>query len=116
MGTFLKVVLGVMVGGLLLIGGCVAVIGAGVDEAEDEAQETAISQAEFDSIQQGTTQAQVEKELGEPSDSQEFEQRFGGKTSGSSCIYYNEEGQELFEGRSYQFCFDGGKLTSKNAY
>lgn len=116
MKTFLKVVLGIIVGGLVLIGGCVAIIGGAVDEAEDEAQEHAITRSEFNSIGQGATQSAVEKQLGDPEDSQEFEQRFGKKAQGSSCIYYNEEGQDLFEGESYQLCFTDGKLDSKNVY
>lgn len=39
MGTFTKVVLGVVVGGLVLIVGCVAVVGIGLDQASDEMQE-----------------------------------------------------------------------------
>lgn len=117
----LKVLAGIVAGGLVLIAGCagcVALIGSGVDEAEDEAQEHAISKAEFDSIEIGTTQAQVEKRLGVPEDSQEFEQKGFGNNApqGSSCIYYNETGKDLFEGESFQFCFTEEKLDSKNAY
>ena len=101
---------------VVAIVGCAALIGAGVDEAEDDAQEHAITRAEFNSVDQGTSQAQIEERLGEPDDSQEFENKFGGQVQGSSCIYYNEEGKELFEGASFQFCFTEGKLDSKNAY
>lgn len=101
---------------IVAIVGCAALIGVGVEEATDEAQEHAISRAEFNSVEQGTTQGAIEKRFGEPEDSQEFEQKFGGQVTGSSCIYYNETGQELFEGDSYQFCFTEGRLDSKNAY
>jgi hypothetical protein len=52
-------------------------------------------------------------------DSQEFEQEIPeiqDQPERSSCIYYPEKDRPLFEGDSYQFCFDNGKLTSKNAY
>jgi hypothetical protein len=101
---------------IVAVVGCAVLLGTAAEEVEDEAQEHAISLAQFDSIEQGSTQAAVEQELGKPEDSQAFEQRFGGRVEGSSCIYYNEKGKELFEGRSFQFCFTEGKLDSKNAY
>lgn len=115
----LLVTLGVLLAGALLIGGCVAILGAGVDEAEKEQQKKGITRAEFDGIQAGSSQSAVESELGKPEDSQEFEQNIPelqDKPAKSSCIYYPEKGKPLFEGDSFQFCFDGGKLTSKNAY
>lgn len=114
-GTFTKVVLGVVLGGALLIGGCAALIGAGLSEEETDG----ITRAQFDSISQGTTQTSVEDEYGEPEDSQEFETQIPelqDTPSSSSCIYYPEKGKPLFEGQSFQLCFDEGKLTSKNAY
>ncbi len=116
MKTVFKIAAGIILALVVVIGGCAALIGAGVNEAEDDAQEHAITKSQFDSIDQGSTQSEVEKELGDPSDDQEFESRFGGKTQGSSCIYYNEKGAELFEGDSYQFCFTNEKLDSKNVY
>jgi adenine-specific DNA methylase len=95
------------------------IIGAGVDEAQKEVNKQGITQAEFDSIEQGTTQQEVERQLGTPEDSQEFEQEipaFQNQPSRSSCIYYPEKDQPLFEGQSFQFCFDEERLTSKNAY
>jgi adenine-specific DNA methylase len=115
----LLVTLGVILGGAVLIVGCFAVIGAGVDEAEKEQNRQGITLSEFRSIEQGTSQPDVEAQLGEPADSQEFEQEIPelqDQPSRSSCIYYPEKNQPLFEGRSFQFCFDEGKLTSKNAY
>lgn len=116
MKTVFKVFVGVCLAGLVFIVGCALLIGSAAEDVSDEAQEHAITRAEFDAVQQGTSQADVEKKLGDPDDSQEFEQRFGGQTQGSSCIYYNEKGKELFEGDSYQFCFTNGKLDSKNVW
>ena len=118
-GTFMKVLLGVVLGGLVLIVGCAALIGAGVNEAEKEQDAKGITMSEFRSIQQGTSQEEVESQLGEPEDAQEFENQIPelqDQPSRSSCIYYPEKGKPLFEGRSFQLCFDDGKLTSKNAY
>jgi hypothetical protein len=115
----LLITLGVFLAGALLIAGCFAVIGAGVDEAEKEQNRKGITLSEFRSVKQGTSQDDVEAQLGEPEDSQEFEQEIPelqDEPSRSSCIYYPEKNKELFEGRSFQFCFDEGKLTAKNAY
>jgi hypothetical protein len=115
----LLVTLGVLLGGTLLVGGCVAIIGIGADEAQKERNRKGINQSEFDSIQQGMSQQEVEQRLGPPKDSQEFEQNIPelqDQPFRSSCIYYPEKNQPLFEGQSFQFCFDEGKLTSKNAY
>lgn len=115
----LLVTLGVLLAGAVLIGGCVAIIGISADEAQKEQDKKGITQAEFDSIEQGTSQQQVEQQLGPPEDSQEFEQNIPelqDQPFTSSCIYYPEKDQPLFEGQSFQFCFDEGRLTSKNAY
>lgn len=113
-------------GCLGLVGGAVALvvvlglaIGAGVEEAEREQDRVGITLSEFRSVEQGTSQEAVIDQLGEPEDQQEFEQQIPelqDAPSQSSCIYYPEKGKPLFEGRSFQLCFDEGRLTSKNAY
>ena len=118
-GTVWKVMLGVFLGGCLLIGGCVALFAAGVEEADEEQKKKGITLKQFRGVEQGSTQAEVEAELGEPEDAQEFEQEIPELETGtqkSSCIYYPEKGKGIGEGRSFQLCFDDGKLTSKNAY
>jgi len=117
--TILKVALGIVLGLTVLVVGCVAVIGAGVDEAEKERQEEGISLGEFRDTQQGASERQVRDRLGKPESAQQFENQIPelqDQPSRSSCIYYPERGKPLFEGRSFQFCFDEGRLTSKNAY
>lgn len=114
-GTFTKVVLGTVLGGMLLVGGCAAVIGAGLSSEETDG----ITRAQFDGVAQGASQSSIEADLGEPEDSQEFETQipeFQDAPSTSSCIYYPEKGKPILEGDSFQLCFDDGKLTSKNAY
>jgi hypothetical protein len=114
-GTFLKVVLGVVLGGLILIGGCIALVGAGLSSEETDG----ITRSQFDSIEQGTEQSEIEDKHGEPEDAQEFESEIPelqDQPSRSSCIYYPEKGKPILEGQSFQLCFDDGKLTSKNAY
>jgi hypothetical protein len=111
--------LGICLAAGALIVGCTALIGAGVDEAEKEQNKKGITLSEFRNIKQGATQDDVEAKLGPPEDSQEFEQQIPelqGQPSRSSCIYYPEKNKPLFEGRSFQLCFDEGKLTAKNAY
>lgn len=111
--TFTKVLLGVVLGGLLLIGGCAAIIGIGLNSTEEDG----ITRSEFNSIQQGTTRSAIESKYGQPTDAQEFESVIEGlPASQSSCIYYPEKGKKVLEGATFQLCFDSNKLTSKNAY
>lgn len=114
-GTFLKVVLGVVLGGVVLIIGCSALIAGGLESEETDG----ITRTQFNSISQGTAQSAIEEEYGEPENAQEFEQQIPelqDQPSRSSCIYYPEKGKKILEGSSFQLCFDDGKLTSKNAY
>jgi hypothetical protein len=113
----LMVTLGVVIGGVVLIGGCVAILGSALDEAEDEQNETAITLQEFRSTPIGSSRQEVRRRLGTPGDVQEFENEgLPGSAVRSSCIYYNEQDKGLGEGRYFQFCFDNGRLTGKNAY
>lgn len=115
--TCLIVTLAIMLAGAVLIVGCFALLGEGLEEAEQEQNETAITQQEFRSITRGMRESEVRQQLGRPGDAQEFENEgLPGDVIRSSCIYYNEEDQALGEGRYYQFCFDNGRLTAKNAY
>jgi hypothetical protein len=114
-GTFLKVVVGVVVGGTVFIGGCTALIAGGLNST----QKNGITSAEFDSIAQGSSQTTIEDKYGTPENSQKFEQQIPelqNTPATSSCIYYSEKGKKILEGQSFQFCFDSGRLTSKNAY
>ncbi len=113
--TVLKVTLGVVLGFCLLIGGCAALVGVGLNTEQTDG----ITRAEFDSIAQGTSQSSIEDRLGAPEDKQEFESQIPelqDEPSSSSCIYYPEKGKKILEGASFQLCFDDGRLTSKNAY
>lgn len=119
MKTVLKIGLGIALGGIILVVGCSALFAAGIDEAENEATEGGISLREFRAVEQGARQRAVERRLGQPDDAQEFEQEIPELDTGpqrSSCIYYPERDKPLFEGASFQLCFDNGKLTSKNIY
>lgn len=117
--TVLKVMLGVILAACVLVVGCVALLSAGLNEADEEQKKQGITLSQFRSIEQGATQDEVEAKLGEPEDAQEFEQEIPELDTGtqqSSCIYYPEKGKGIGEGRSFQLCFDNGKLTSKNSY
>ena len=123
MKTIFKIMLGIVLGGVLLAVGCAALVGTGVDqavkEAEREQNARGITMKQFRAVKQGTSQRRIERRLGAPEDAQEFENQIPelqDQPSRSSCIYYPEADKPLFEGRSFQFCFDEGRLTSKNAY
>ena len=68
MSTVLKIVLGILIAAVLLIGGCVALIGVGlegVDEEFDKQQaESAISNGAARAIENGTSKSDVIEELG----------------------------------------------------
>lgn len=119
MKTVLKVALGVLLGVTVLIVGCVAVIGAGVDSADKEQKKRGITLGQFKAQKAGVAESDVRAELGKPDDAQQFEDA-GVKgiadPSKSSCIYYPEKGKGIGDGRSFQLCFTNGKLDSKNVY
>lgn len=118
-GTFLKVTLGVIVGGCVLIAGCAALLAGGINNANNEQKKKGITVQQFHGERLGTPQSQVEADLGKPEDAQEFENKGvipGSAASRSSCIYYSEKGKGIGEGHSFQLCFDNGKLNDKNAY
>ncbi len=118
--TLLKVVAGLLLLGAVLMVGCVALIGGAVDEVDKELDrqqnESAITQRQFKQLKMGTTQDQVEKRFGQPTDSQEMESEVAelDVQSNMSCIYYNRKGGEF--GDMFQLCFDDGRLSSKSAY
>lgn len=119
MKTVFKVALGIILGLTVLIGGCVAVLGAGVDEADKEQKKKGITVAQFKAQKTGKAERAVRTDLGDPEDAQQFEDAgVEGlvKPSKSSCIYYPEKGKGIGEGRSFQLCFTNGKLDSKNVY
>jgi hypothetical protein len=119
--TVLKVIVGLAVLGLVAMVGCAALIGSAAEEVGNELDaqqnEHAITTKQFKSLDLGTSQSAVIKELGvKPEDKQEFENEgfMSEEPSSSSCIYYNKKNGEF--GDIFQLCFDEKKLSSKNAY
>ena len=117
MRTVVKIVLGILIAGVLLIAGCVALMGAGINEAskdfDRQQNKNAITNSQARQIKNGTTKAEVVDQLGPPRDTQEGETEGLGK---DQCLYWNVKGGEALT--SWQFCFRGGgssaKLESKN--
>ncbi|MGH2941914.1 MAG: hypothetical protein ACRDLN_03945 [Solirubrobacteraceae bacterium] len=119
MKTVLKVTLGIVLGCTVLIAGCAALIGAGVDGAQRDSDETAITSAQYgNALVGGVTRSEIEADFGTPRSSDEI------KTSGidgipqsgfsQQCIYYSRKGELA---SLFQFCFDGdGRLRSKASY
>jgi hypothetical protein len=115
--TVLKVMLGVVLGGVLLIVGCAVLIGTAADEVDkelDKEQNTnAITNEQARSVKLGTTRGEVEDRFGPPKSDQESTNEGLGE---DTCIYYNLKGGEVLD--QWQFCFDGagdsGTLTTKN--
>lgn len=118
MKTVLKIVLGIIIAAVLLIGGCAALLGAGIEGAQEESDKTAITQSQYQSIKTGTSRDTVESRLGEPQSRDEWETEVEGLSDeplGSECIYYGKKGEFM---SLYQFCFDSqtGKLESKSSW
>lgn len=120
MKTVLKVALGMLLASLVLIVGCVALIGGAANEVSEtlttEQNTNAITLEEYRAVEIGSKRSEVEADLGEPADKQEFESEgfLEDEPQSSSCIYYNRQGGDI--GEAFQFCFDENRLTSKNAF
>jgi len=107
-GGFLKVFLAIIIAGALLLVGCTALVGQGI---QDEQNKHAITMQQAKSIDIGTPKSSVIAALGAPESSQSFQDSYTGK---SSCIYYNVKDGQFLD--SWQFCFEKGLLSSKNKY
>jgi hypothetical protein len=109
-GGLIAIIAAACVAGVLLLGGCAALIVAGVNEVEEEQDAYEITREQFDSIQSGATRSSVEASLGEPYETDRFEE------SGLqvTCLYYPEKGEDVFS-EMIEFCFVGGRLDSKHA-
>jgi hypothetical protein len=121
MKTVMKIALGLILGAIVLIVGCTALIGTAADEAIDELDREqrahAIPKSAYDRMRIGMTEKQVVATAGKrPEDRQDFESEgiLDSEPERSSCIYYNRAGGEF--GDSFQLCFTDGRLDSKNAY
>lgn len=110
MKTIIKIIVGIVAASIILIVGLVALIGGAANEVQKESDESAITQADFESVKKGSSMKEVKDQLGEPEDEQ-VTQMEGMKDS--TCIYYNQKGDIA---SMYQFCFDGKRLTSKSSY
>ncbi len=107
----------------MLIVGCVAIVGVGVEEAADEIQQesdaTSITLAEYESATTGeTTIDELETMFGPPSSSDEIQDEgiegIPDSDFEQSCVYYNREGEIA---SLFQFCADGdGVITSKSSF
>jgi hypothetical protein len=112
-GALIALIVGGVLAMVVFLGGCAALIVVGVNEAEDEIDETSITRQQFGSIQLGSTRAAVEDELGRPWDREQYDRPAGPL----SCLYYNDVKASVFDDRSeYEFCFLDGLLVSKRPY
>lgn len=121
MNTVCKVALGVILGLCVLIGGCVALVGVGVNEASKEADKTAITQSDWRKVKTGMSKDEVADAIGKPDEDkqQEWEtetpESLGGGTVSSDCWYYAKPGDLGLP--SYQVCFnDRDKVDSRNKF
>lgn len=106
---------------VLFIVAIVVLIGAGAssvsNQLDKEQNAHAISATTYKSIQLGDRKSAVLDAAGKaPENAQEFQTAgvLDSKDIKSSCVYWNKKGGSF--GDIYQFCFDNGRLTSKNSY
>lgn len=117
--SVLKVMLGVILGGIVLIGGCGALLAIGLDEAQDESDRTSITRSQYSSAKTGQwTQSQLEARFGEPASSDEIKaegvEGIPESDFSQNCLYYSRRGELA---SLYQFCFgEDGVLTTKASY
>jgi hypothetical protein len=107
---FLKIMFAIIAAVVVLVVVAVVALGAALDSAQKDSDKQAITPAQFRSVKQGTSLHALTDRFGEPTDHQRMKVSGAAK---SDCVYYNAKGD--FTGQ-YQFCFDGGKLTSKARY
>jgi hypothetical protein len=111
---FAKIAVGATVALIVVIVLIAVLVSAGAKQAQKESDKHAITQAQYDSIRLGTSEATVRARLGAPNSSDSSQAQFGSAPVGQDCIYYNRKGELL---HIFQFCFDHGthKLEAKNS-
>jgi hypothetical protein len=93
---------------ILFLGGCTVLFFAATSELTDQYE---ISEAEFNSIQRGSTREQVENRLGEPLDRFHETDPPQGEVL---CISYTQEEGDVFDiFDPYELCFEDGRLYEK---
>lgn len=115
MKGFLKVVVGVVIGGIILIVVLVLLLSAGANKAVKDIQttqdKTAITSTQARAVKIGTPRKTILAKFGMPKDTQESTAANGN----TSCIYYGIKGGQLLD--SWQFCFDEqDKLITRNRF
>jgi hypothetical protein len=109
--TVLKIVLGMILGSVLLIVGCAAVIGGAVKEVQKESDKASITLDDYKSIEVGSSGATLDEVIarfGEPQsqDDTQTSTRIDGLPDaefGMQCVYYNRTGALA---SLFQICFD----------
>lgn len=116
MKVVLKVALGVLLAAAILIGGCVAVLGVGLNEAQKDSDRNGITRDQFDRIANGMTEADVKDIIGDvpEASSTSYSVDVADTKMGQRCVYYNEVGRLV---SIYQLCFSEqtGRLESKSS-
>lgn len=110
MKFILKVIVGFVLVTILIVVGIAALVGAGANQVQKDSNKQAITQKQYNSVPNGVTEKFVMNKFGKPTDRQVMKVQGAAK---STCIYYNRLNDLT---SMYQFCFDGGKLTSKSLY
>jgi|GEM_PF-2364470 len=119
MKMILKITLGIILAGVVLIVGCAALLGSAVDDVQDEMDKTAITAQQYSGVQTGTaTREQIEEDFGEPQSSDDVKaegvEGIPESDFSQACVYYSRKGELA---SLFQFCFDGdGVLRSKARY
>ena len=113
MKTFLKVAIGITLGFAMLFVGCGALVGAGFNAVQKEADKHAITQTQFDSVKtgaHGNSRQRILARFGAPQPVEAVEDDLS--TDQTDCLYYNHKGAVL---QTYEFCFDANDRVKSKA-
>ena len=123
MGTVLKITLGILLAGMLLIGGCIAIIGIGASEVGkelDKQAEEGVTAEQWARVERGMSRDEVEALLGEPTsvsetemDIPELEDIGMDAESRHDCLHWDRAGELV---GIYQACFDNDRLQSRSSF
>lgn len=96
--------------GILLLGGCAVLVGVALNEAKDEIDESAITRAQYESIQLGVSERSVRARLGDPLSEESFNR------PRLDCLYYARDDGGILDSWDFEFCFRGDVLYSKSVH
>lgn len=120
--TVRNVFFGIVLASILLVGGCLALVGGAANEVskslDADQKKSAITVAQWNEIKPGQSKAQVLEIVkpAVPSDEQTTESSGEGFDYNSNCLYFNEAEADEFSIIAYQVCLSDDKVSTKSKF